>query len=193
MGGHWKLSPCVDLGLAVGTPIFFQKLKKYDDALPFAPNHAWNGVVGIAWKVTPKTTLGFDIEGALLSHTDSYSKSPPEGGFGLKDTFNYKAGVQHYFTPCFAGRLGYNYGKTPIKNSSVYYNVFIDSVVISEHMVSTGMTYSANKKIDFDFSVNHFFKKTLTDNGTLSYLNSSKGMKTSGEETVVMLGFNYKY
>lgn len=193
LGGHWKLSSSVDLGLAVGTPVLFQKLKKYSDLSPFAPDQAWTGVIGLAWKVTPKTTLGFDIEGSLVSRIKYYGKNPPEGGLGLDDAINYKVGVQHCFTPSLAGRLGYNYGKTPIRDNSVYYNAFIESVGISEHMVGAGFTYSVNKKFDFDLSVNHFFKKTLTDNGILSYRNATKGMKMSGEATTVMLGFNYKY
>jgi long-chain fatty acid transport protein len=192
LGGLWKLTNNLDLGAAIGTPVAYEKFKRYDNLFPLRSNEAWNGTIGLAYKIMPSTTITLDVEGELLHRAKFYGASPAIGGSGLKNAYNYEFGIQHTFNPCLTGRVGYNYGPTPIGNNIVHNSVFDDAVVLTEHMVGTGLTYSLNKKIDLDFALNYFFKKTLTDDGSLT-AGASNGLRLSGRVLSLMFGFNYKY
>lgn len=192
LGGWWNLLPCLDFGLTIGTPIFFQRLKHYKTLFSHKPNEAWNGLAGLAWHVTPETTLGFDVEGLLTRDEEFYGDVAPEG-LGWKNTINFKFAVEQKILCGLTGRIGYDYGPTPIKKRSVFNNGFVNPVDIGEHLIGIGLTYAIDQKFDIDLAGNYAFKNKITDNGKNTPGGISKGMKVQASGSSIMLGFNYKY
>ncbi|MEW5873498.1 MAG: outer membrane protein transport protein [Chloroflexota bacterium] len=67
-------------------------------------------------------------------------------GFGWKDQTVYKLGVQYGVNNRLLLRAGYNYGKTPIPDDQVTFNLLAPATV--EHHYSIGFTYRANENLE---------------------------------------------
>jgi len=67
-------------------------------------------------------------------------------GFGWRDQTVYKLGVQYGVNNRLLLRAGYNYGKTPIPDDQVTFNLLAPATV--EHHYSVGFTYRANENLE---------------------------------------------
>ena len=67
-------------------------------------------------------------------------------GFGWEDQTVYKLGVQYGVNNRLQVRAGYNYGKTPIPDSQVTFNLLAPATV--EKHYSVGFTYKANENLE---------------------------------------------
>lgn len=67
-------------------------------------------------------------------------------GFGWKDQTVYKLGVQYGVNNRLQVRAGYNYGKSPIPDNMVTFNLLAPATV--EHHYSLGFTYRANENLE---------------------------------------------
>jgi long-chain fatty acid transport protein len=70
-------------------------------------------------------------------------------GFGWKDMTVYKLGYQWQTSPDWTWRLGYSYGKQPIRDSEVLFNILAPGVI--EHHFTFGFTRAigANNELNF--------------------------------------------
>lgn len=132
---------------------------------------------GFAVKVTPKATFAFDFERI------NYSKIPaignpgpttqtdffPQGfgilgaengmGFGWTDQKVYKLGMDYKYSKDLTLRAGYNYGKTPIRNTELLFNIMAPATV--EKHVTLGATWAHDKDSDITVGFMHAFQNTL--------------------------------
>jgi long-chain fatty acid transport protein len=67
-------------------------------------------------------------------------------GFGWDDMTVYKLGVQYGVNQRLQVRAGYNYGKSPIPDDQLTFNVLAPAVV--EHHYSAGFTYRPNENLE---------------------------------------------
>lgn len=74
-------------------------------------------------------------------------------GFGWTDQTVYKIGVQYGVNKRLQVRAGYNYGKTPIPDDQVTFNLLAPATV--EHHYSLGFTYKANDNLEVTGSYMH--------------------------------------
>ena len=136
--------------------------------------------VGFAVKVTPKTTVAFDYEQIYWSKVPSIgNKGPtttgtlglnplcPQGnagrpecqlggalgmGFGWTDQKVYKFGIDHKYNKSLTLRAGYNYGKAPIPEDQVMFNMLAPAT--SERHYTLGATFEG-KDDDITLTLMH--------------------------------------
>lgn len=86
--------------------------------------------------------------GGVPSISDSSKELGNDGGmgFGWRDQTVYKLGVQYGVNNRLLVRAGYNYGKTPIPDDQVTFNLLAPATV--EHHYSIGFTYRANDNLE---------------------------------------------
>ena len=86
-------------------------------------------------------------------------------GFGWKDQTVYKLGVRYKPNDKWTLRAGYNYGKSPVQDSQLLFNLLAPGVV--EKHATLGFTYNLGEQSilgfgsegEFTFSYIHAFKK----------------------------------
>lgn len=192
IGGQWNLTQYVSFGVAASTPVFFQKLKKYDDVLPIAPRIPPIVRGGFAFHAWKSTDFLFDLEGTFWGSTAFTGRTPPVAQ-GWRNTLTYKFGIQHKLLPDLTVRLGYNYGKTPVQKSYVLFNALNESLALQEHILTTGFSYYLNPAFCFDFHGSYAFNKTIKDNGNGPAGIAAKGLTMKARAFMLTCGFNIKY
>jgi len=127
-----------------------------------------NYAIGFAFKVSPKVNVALDIQqinysdiasvgnpGPLASDPNQFWPRPecdplgdytpcklgaPGGmGFGWTDQTVYKIGADYKYSEKTTLRAGYNYGKSPIPEDQVLFNVLAPATV--EHHITFGATF----------------------------------------------------
>jgi long-chain fatty acid transport protein len=170
LGVQGEVSPGVRLGASYQTKMYMDKFDDYSGL--FAEKGGFdipaNMTVGLAWDVTPASTLFFDVQhiwysdinsignkmmpalGACMGGDDSRCLGENKGpGFGWRDMTIYKVGYQWTTSPDWTWRLGYSYGEQPIRKSEVLFNILAPAVI--EHHVTFGFTrhLGANNELNF--------------------------------------------
>lgn len=115
------------------------------DPVDFNPN----GVCG----VSPSNPTGSDSNPACDLGGDLGM------GFGWENQTVYKLGFDYKYRKDLVLRAGYNYGKTPIPNDQVLFNMLAPATV--EKHVTFGFTKNLDKDSDFSFTFMHAFKNTI--------------------------------
>ncbi len=80
-------------------------------------------------------------------------------GFGWEDMMIFKLGAEFRQVDTWAFRLGYSYGKQPIPESEVMFNILAPAV--NESHVSLGFTKDIGKHA-LNFAVTHALENTVT-------------------------------
>lgn len=187
------LNDKVTLGATYASKIYMHKFKDYRGL--FAEHGAFdipeNYAVGISVKPIKNLTVAFDYEKILYSGIASVSNLGPTKIYGTNDAFNsnslgldnglgfgwgdqtvYKLGVvyQNAFPSWFGDKLtlraGYNYGKSPVKDSQLLLALIAPGIV--EHHVTFGLTYNLGAQSILGFgsegavslAYQHAFSKT---------------------------------
>lgn len=192
IGGQWNANQFLSFGLAASTPVFFQKLKKYDDVLK---HHAQIPAIvtgGLVWHARKDTDLLFDLEGLFWNATPAMGTKPPSGQ-GWRNVLVFKFGVQHAVMPDLKLRAGYNWGQTPIRSNAVLFNALNEVITVSEHIITLGFTHDITKTMSFDLGGAYLFNNTLKDNGKGPAGLAAKGLTVQASAIMVSLGFTLKY
>ncbi len=192
VGGQWNISQYVSLGLAASTPTYFQKLKKYSDVIKHPPRLPSVVTGGIALHMRKDTDVLFDLEGLFWKGSPFTGKNQPAGP-GWRNALLCKVGVQHKVISDLTIRLGYNYGRTVIRNKFVFFNALSDSISVIENIFTTGFTYEVTPDMNFDLGGSIALNKTLTDNGKGPAGPAAKGVTVKGRAYTISLGFNIQY
>ncbi len=181
-----------DLGLTVATPVWFQRFDKYKDALISSLNYPANGTVGVAYKLTPCTQVFADYKYIYFRGDKLLRKTPQEGGFGWKNQNVFMIGAQHHFNDRLTGRVGYNYGKTPLAKDKVFANVLVPIVV--EHHIGAGLTYKIRRCDEISLGGYFVPRKTMTDPGTGdSFSQAGRGTRISMWQYDVQIAWKHKF
>jgi long-chain fatty acid transport protein len=192
MGGQWDLGDILSIGLAASSPIFFQKLKKYDDVLKRRPRLPPIVTAGLAWHIRKDIDILFDLEGLFWRKSPIFGKTPPIGQ-RWKNVLVFKVGAQQKIDEKLMVRAGYNFGKSPIPKNEVLFNALSEVITVTEQVVSAGVTYNVTEAANLDVGLAHMFTNSITDNGKGVAGSRAKGMKVKARGFVLTLGFNLKY
>lgn len=150
-----KLTDKLSLGAKYQSKIFMSEFKEY--AGLFAEQGDFdipsNWTVGLAYEVTKKLTLAFDVK--QIRYTDVKSVSNPlsavnplgadnGSGFGWENQMIYKLGME--FTPNrdWVYRAGYSYAMQQIPGSQMMFNILAPGV--SQNHATIGLTRNLSKK-----------------------------------------------
>ncbi len=80
-------------------------------------------------------------------------------GFGWQNQFVYKAGIQYEYNPKWTFRVGYNYGKSPIPEDQIAFNLLAPATV--EHHVTAGLSYRQSRSIEWTMNYMVALKNTI--------------------------------
>ncbi len=200
LGWTGQVTPRLSLGATYASEIQASEFDEYRGLFPQqgAFDLPANYAVGLAFKATPKLNVAFDVERI------EYSKSPPTGnrmvpnllgsengpGWGWTDQTVYKLGVDYAWSPKTVLRAGWNYGKVPIPESQVMFNIISPATV--EHHLTLGATYKLGKDKELTWAYMHAFEKEV--NGADSIANPPGGdasIKMYEDSFGVALGWKF--
>ncbi len=169
-----KLTPWLSLGGAYQTKTSMGKLDHY--AGLFAEQGGFdipsNWTVGLAVKPAESVTLAFDVQQILFSEVKSVGNpllpnlmtarlgDDNGAGFGWKDMTTYKFGLQWAATPGLTVRAGYAYGKQPIPESEVLFNILAPGVI--EQHITAGVSAKVAEKSKVHLSVVRALSHSVT-------------------------------
>jgi len=149
-----QVSDTVTLGAALTSRIYMSKFDKYNWL--FAEQGDFdipaNATIGLAFKVSDKTTIAADVQHIWYSKVDAIANdmTAPESGFGWDDMTIVKLGAQHAFSDDLTLRAGISHGKQPISSDQTAIN-FLAPAVIETH-ITVGGTKKMSKDSELSFS-----------------------------------------
>lgn len=169
------------LGAVYSSRVYMTKFDKYTDL--FAEqgdlDTPGNVGVGIAYKFTPKLTIGLDITRAFYEDIDAIGNASatigpgsvfPNAdeshrlgndaglGFGWDDQTVYKIGAIYDYNSQWTLRAGWNYGKSPVDETNGENLMSIVAPGVTQNHLTLGATYNASKQMEWSFSYVHSFE-----------------------------------
>ena len=223
IGWTGQITDNITLGAQYSSKIFMQEFDKY--AGLFAEQGDFdipaNFGVGVAVKVTPKTTVAFDVQriqysdvasiandgptadqffGALSSAlmTGSYAGPGQLGtdagwGFGWNDITVYKLGINHEYNDRWTFRGGLNYGENPIDNDQNLFNILAPGVV--EKHITLGFTYMPNpmNEVSVTYMRALTTKQSYTYQGTGGFAPFSYDTEIGMDQNALEVSYAFKF
>ncbi|AAZ97752.1 long-chain fatty acid transport protein [Thiobacillus denitrificans ATCC 25259] len=110
-------------------------------------------------------------------------------GFGWKDMTVYKLGLIYAATPDLTLRLGYNYGKTPVRNDQLVFSALAPGIV--ERHYSLGFTKKIKGEIDWELSGTYMYVANNTQEGCAQAVVDC--VSFSMHQHVLGVGFGVQY
>lgn len=172
----------VSVGASYASRVYMQKFDKYKGL--FAEQGGFdvpaNAVIGVAVKVLPALTAAFDVQRIWYSDVASVGNLGPSSldpagavnlnplgsnngmGFGWQDQTVYKLGVSYDYNKNLTLRTGFNYGKSPIPDSQMLFNLLAPGIV--EKHLTLGFTYKISDDDALTFAYQHAFKRKQAAN-----------------------------
>ena len=174
VGWQGRFGRVFKAGLSYQTKMRMGSFKKY--AGLFAEQGGFdipaNWTAGIAFQPADTFTLALDVQKVEYSGVKSVgnpflpnvmtARLGDDGGagFGWRDMTVTKLGMAWNATPEWTLRAGYSYGRQPIPDSEVLFNILAPGVV--EQHATLGTTYSSPAGHTFSLSVMRALGKTVT-------------------------------
>ena len=178
----------VRLGVNYSSRVWMSKFQRYRNLFAEQGDFdiPENYSVGIAVDVTPKVTVAVDIQRILWSDIRSVGNPGPDAsnpssffslcqnlpttdscklgganglGFGWVDRNVYKFGVDWAYNEKWDLRAGYNYGKSPIRDDQVLFNMLAPAT--PEHHLTLGAGYAFNEDWRLDMNFMYAFNNTI--------------------------------
>lgn len=223
VGWTGNITSNITLGASASSKIYMQEFDRYKGL--FAEQGDFdipaNFGVGIAVKVSPKTTVAFDVQrilygdvaaianqgptadqfyGALLEvlQTGAYSGAGQLGtdsgwGFGWKDITVYKLGVNYAYNNQWTFRGGLNYGESPIDPNQNLFNILAPGVV--EKHVTLGLTYAPTAYNEISVTYMHALREdqSYTYQGTGAFAGFDFGTEIGMDQNALELSYAMKF
>ena len=223
IGWTGQITDNITLGAQYSSKIYMQEFDKYKGL--FAEQGDFdipaNFGVGIAVKVTPRTTVAFDVQriqygdvasianagptadeffGALSSAlmTGSYAGPGQLGtdagwGFGWDDVTVYKLGINHEYNDRWTFRGGLNFGENPIDNDQNLFNILAPGVV--EKHIAVGFTYTPNpvNEVSVTYVRALSKKQSYTYEGTGNFAGFSYDANIGMDQHALELSYAFKF
>lgn len=144
--------------------------------------------IGIAYKPTKKVTVAADVQRIEFSSVKSVGNPGPNAadpndlnplcpgddgldpkrcklggddgmGFGWEDQTVYKLGVNYDYDKTWSFRGGVNYGKAPIPDDQVLFNMLAPAAV--EWHLTLGASYRPSQNVEWSFNYMHAFENVI--------------------------------
>lgn len=112
-------------------------------------------------------------------------------GFGWENQTVYKLGMSYDYDDAWTFRGGVNYGKSPIPDDQVLFNMLAPATV--EWHLALGASYRTSPNVEWSFSYIHAFENTIT--GTTAFTNRAPGEDNAAismYQNAVGVSFSYK-
>jgi len=185
VGLHAPISDVLSFGISYQTKIWMSELDDYADL--FAQQGDFDIPadlkVGLTFHANENVALSFDIEHIWYSDVDSIANpiqilfncpsiAGPEGvfsnclggdkgaGFGWDDMTTYKAGVAWKAGEDWTWRFGYSYGKQPIPDSEMSFNILAPATIQSH--LTAGFTLSRVKDREWNVALMYAPNKKIS-------------------------------
>jgi long-chain fatty acid transport protein len=204
-----EVLPNLYLGASYQTEIYMSRLKKYEGL--FAEDGDFdipqNWSVGLAYNATPALTFALDMQKIYYSDiasvgntfnpaftncvtgNSSYCLGGSKGmGFGWDDMTIYKFGVQWQSSPDWTWRAGYSYGKQPIPDDEVLFNILAPGVI--EQHVTAGVTKKTGDKQELDFTVTRALSNSVKGKNPLD---PAQKIELTMDQWEISLGYAWKF
>jgi long-chain fatty acid transport protein len=223
LGWTGNITSNITLGASASSKIYMQEFDRYKGL--FAEQGDFdipaNFGIGIAVKVSPKTTVAFDVQrilygdvaaianqgptadqfyGALLEvlQTGAYSGAGQLGadngwGFGWEDITVYKLGVNYAYNNQWTFRGGLNYGENPIDPNQNLFNILAPGVV--EKHVSLGFTYAPTAYNEISVTYVHALREdqSYTYQGTGPFAGFDFGTEIGMDQNALEISYAMKF
>ena len=185
VGLHAPISDVLSFGISYQTKIWMSEFDDYADL--FAQQGDMDIPadlkIGLTFQANENVALSFDIEHIWYSNIDSIANpiqilfncpsiAGPEGvfsnclggdkgaGFGWDDMTTYKAGVAWKAGEDWTWRFGYSYGKQPIPDSEMSFNILAPATIQSH--LTTGFTLSRVKNREWNVALMYAPNKKIS-------------------------------
>ncbi len=180
MGWAGKISDAINMGAFYQPKTSMGKFSAYKDL--FAQDGGFDIPetygVGVAIKTNPYTSVALDVVQinysgikslANLNNHDYTNNATDLGaengkGFGWQDMTVYKLGLAHQLDDKTSIRAGWNYGKMPIRNTELDFNLLAPAV--TEHHLTFGFTRALDKHSEFSMHAMYAPKTDITSTDT---------------------------
>lgn len=159
IGGFWVLTDWLNLGASLSSPVYFQKNTKYNDVFKHPFNFPAIARIGVDLHIGDCTHLVIDFREIFYKNVKAFGD-----GLGWRNQPVFMIGVRQYLTCNLIGSIGYNYGRSPIREDNVLINSLMPAIL--EHHFTAAIQYSFNPFIELNLGGLYALPKTLTDNGT---------------------------
>ena len=201
VGWYGQLSDTVSLGAAYSSRVRMGEFEDYKglfaEAGAFDIHENYN--LGIAFKATPRVTLGADYQrinysgtktvgnpSTLLLQCFAGDRSACLGGangagFGWHDINVWKLAVEYQYNKELTLRGGFSHSDNPIKGQDVTFNILAPGVI--ENHVSLGFTYKTKTGGELTVGYTHALSNSVT---APSFFNNFTGGLPAGSETIKM-------
>lgn len=214
VGWQGKMSENITLGAAYSSKIYMDEFDKYSEL--FAEQGDFdipaNWSVGIAAKVTPKSTVTFDIQHIEYSDVKAIANKGPsvtnpnpfgEGqgplgadnglGFGWDDMTIFKLGFVYDHDANFTYRLGVSHGDQPIGDDDALFNVLAPAV--PETHITAGFTYRPTGKDDNEVTVAfmHAVRNEVKNDAGNAFFAGGAPTEISMYQNAVEIGYSWKF
>ena len=170
VGYFGQLTDCLSVGATYQPQTKMSRIEKYKG---FLANHGRLDVprkigAGIAYRILPCLVAAFDVEHIHWKPVRALSNNFPNeerlggklgSGFGFKDQWYYRGGLEWQINDAFAARIGFRHANTPIKRSQTAVNALsLDNV---EDFLTVGGTWAFNPCNEFSIVYGYGFEKTI--------------------------------
>lgn len=166
------------IGATASSKVYMTKFEKYKGLFAEKGKFDMPAIYSAGFSLKPmkKLTIAGDYQYINYSQIRSISNKgptaflplPPDNellgasrglGFGWDDMQVYKIGVAYDYNPKWTYRVGYNYGKTPIKKDQLLFNTQAPATV--EHHATAGLTYKSTQNSEWSFALMRAFQKDI--------------------------------
>jgi long-chain fatty acid transport protein len=178
-----------NLGFNFSPKIHMQRFNRYSGLFAnrgeFDIPKSYTG--GLAFKFTPKTAVAFDVQRIYWAEVPSIGHEGPTAtgnlganplcpagntgrpecdlggalgmGFGWRNQTVYKFGIDHKYSKYLTLRAGYNYGRSPIQEDQVLFNMLAPAT--SERHYTLGATFGGKDDSDITVTLMHSPQKII--------------------------------
>ncbi|MBU0570830.1 MAG: outer membrane protein transport protein [Candidatus Omnitrophica bacterium] len=187
----YTFNDMISIGAAYESKTFMSHFNKYKESFHLidAPRSA---SIGFSFKPIKKLEITYDTRWINWEGTKACYRGPQQGGFGWQDQWVFSAGSEYTPNDKWKLRLGYNYGKSPIREKVIFANALLG--VIMEHHLTAGLAYQIDDNWGVDLTWEHHFFNAMADSGAGDlYSRVGQGTKVTAAAEVVGIGISYVF
>lgn len=182
------------LGATYSTPIWFQKMNRYESLLPAALNQPQQAGVGLSYQLNSNFTVAADVLWINWSGEKVWGNTMTEGGtlgqgngpgFGWKDQYIYRLGGDYKINQDWSVRAGVSLASKLIGDDQAMFAIL--APLDQYNHVSVGATYALSKDWEATGSYMHALHNETNGSG------ASTGSSVSGSIDYINFGIAYKY
>ena len=191
IGVLFDVTDYLRLGFSYESETWMSDFKRYDQVfkrmdIPPVAN------AGISYNINDRLEITYDAHYIFWTRSKMTRDVPSHGGFGWRDQLVHAIGLEYEASDKLTLRLGYNYGKAPIREDVVFANA-LAPLIIEQH-VSFGLSQKLDDEWTLDLTYVHAFEKSITDNGkgdSYSQAGANTSVEASGELVIVGVGRDF--